>query len=78
MELAQNCINWRVMVLAGLKRRGLLSENWLYVPGWDITYLLTYLLTYSLVELSPSRGAANSAAFYGTRWFITVFTRVLH
>jgi hypothetical protein len=45
---------------------------------------MPYLLTYSLMELSPSGGAANSAAtqefpsIYGTRRFITVFTRALH
>jgi hypothetical protein len=41
------------------------------------------LLTYLLMELSPSGGAANSAAtqefpsIYGTRRFITVLTRAL-
>jgi hypothetical protein len=44
----------------------------------------TSLLTYLLMELSPSGGAANSAAtqefpnIYGTRRFIAVFTRALH
>jgi hypothetical protein len=43
-----------------------------------------YLLTYLLMDLSPSGEAANSAAtqefpsIYGTRRFITVFTRALH
>jgi preprotein translocase subunit SecG len=49
-------------------------------------YVITVikLLTYSLMELSPSGGAAFSAAtqeflsIYGTRRFITVFTRALH
>jgi hypothetical protein len=42
------------------------------------------VLTYLFMELSPSGGAANSAAtqnfpeFYGTRRFIIVFTRALH
>jgi hypothetical protein len=44
----------------------------------------TYLPTYLLTELSPSWEATNCAAaqelpaFYGTRRFITVFTRGLH
>jgi hypothetical protein len=44
----------------------------------------SYLLTYLLMELSPSGEAANSAAtqefpsIYGTRRFITMFTRALH
>jgi hypothetical protein len=43
--------------------------------------MVSYSLTYLLMELSPSGGAANSAAtqefpsIYGTRRFITVFTK---
>jgi hypothetical protein len=47
-----------------------------------VTWLVPY--SYLLMELSPSGGATNSAgtqefpSIYGTRRFITVFTRALH
>jgi hypothetical protein len=65
----------------------------LYTPVWIITvksfiqniYILlefrAKFLVYSLMKLSPSWEAANCAAtptFYGTRRFITVFTKALH
>jgi hypothetical protein len=37
-----------------------------------------HTLTLSFMELGPSCEAANCAAFYGPRTFITVFTRALH
>ena len=44
---------------------------------WSIENLRSYN-TDSLMELSPSWETANCTAFYGTRSFISVFTRALY
>jgi hypothetical protein len=43
------------------------------------TYLFTYLRSSALLEKSPVvQPLKNFPTFYGTRRFITVFTRALH
>jgi hypothetical protein len=46
---------------------------------WNNTYLLTYLRSWALLEkLTIMQSFKKFPAFYGTRSFITVFTRALH
>ena len=57
-----------------------------WISSWPVTYLPTYLLTYLLTplsrilleKLSGSQLVKNLPAFYGTRRFITAFTRARH
>jgi hypothetical protein len=56
-----------------LSRRGCRSQRKLYL------YLLTYLRSWALLEKPPVVQRLNNfPAVYGTRRFITVFTRALH
>jgi hypothetical protein len=64
--------------------------KWLTIPfyfaqNFTYSYLITFLLNYSLHEADSFLRSnpivslsKNSPHFYGTRWFITAFTNVIH
>jgi hypothetical protein len=57
------------------------KKCWLFVHSFNkvLTYLLTYSWSWALLEKLPIvQPLKNFPAFYGTRMFITAFTRALH
>jgi hypothetical protein len=56
-----------------------LLEHYFIRGNSNVIYIITYLRSWALLEKLPiAQPLKNFPAFYGTRRFITVFTRALH